>query len=206
MSKNLLTIILILLGNVSIAQRFPSQVWHEGKLVMLEGDTLEGSIMYNQETDLIQYTINNRETIQTFTPRKILYYEIFDRTRNNYRHFYSLPYSLGGGYKAPILFELIHEGNKLTLLSRESIENKVISNPYASNGFYTRTELMYTYYFLGPEGRIEKFKGKKRDLLWIMKPKADLMKKFLKTNNIKVDRRPDLVRAVAYYNSLFGNT
>lgn len=206
MLKSILIVCLVLVCSVSSAQRFPSQVWHDGKLVLLEGDTLRGQVMYNQETDLIQYSTNNQKTIQTFTARKLLFFEIFDETRSNYRQFYALPYNLTGGYKAPIIFELIHEGSELTLLSREAIENKVISSPYSNTAAYTRTELVYTYYFLNSEGDITKFNGKKKDLIWIMKAKSDQIKKYMKAENIRVDRRSDLVRAVAYYNALFGDT
>lgn len=205
MIRTLLIICLVLASSMAQAQRFPSETWHAGKLVMLEGDTLSGDIKYSQENDLIQYSYNHQQTIQTFTPRKILYFEIFDNTKSSYRHFYALPYSIRGGYKAPIIFELIHEGGKLTLLSREAIENKVISNPYTATGLYTRAELVYTYYLLQSDGSIRKFNGKRKDLLWIMRNKADVMKKFIKSENIKLDRRSDLVRAVAYYNSLFDN-
>lgn len=187
------------------AQRFPSEIWHEGKLVLLEGDTLRGQVMYNQETDIIQLSNDDLQTIQTYTARKLLFFEIFDKSRSRYRQFYALPYSLTGGYKAPIVFELIYEGDELTLLSRESIENKVISSPYSAGGTYTRTELVYTYYFLDKEGKIRKFNGKKKDLIFIMKKKGELIKKYIKSENIRVDRRSDLVRTLAYYNSLFDN-
>lgn len=196
---------LMVMSAVVQAQRFPSQVWHTGKLVLLEGDTLQGDIMYNQETDLIQYSINGGKTIQTFTARKLIFFEIFDEARSAYRQFYALPYSLRGGYKAPIIFELIREGRKITLLSREAIENKVVNSPYSATGIYTRTELVYTYYFLKPDGTIDRFRGKKKDLIWIMRKKSDEIKKFIKSENIKVDRRSDLVRVAAYYNSLFDN-
>ena len=49
------------------------------------------------------------------------------------------------------------------------------------------------------------YTGKKKDLLWIMKKKSAVMKRFLKNNKIKPDRRTDLVRTVNYYNSLFEN-
>jgi len=198
-------ICLIVLSGSLQAQRFPSEIWHEGKLVLLQGDTLKGQVMYNQETDIIQLSDNDLKTIQTYTARKLLFFEIFDESRSRYRQFYALPYGLTGGYKAPIIFELIHEGAKLTLLSREAIENKVISSPYSNGGTYTRAELVYTYYFLDKEGNINKFSGKKKDLIFRMRKKGDLIKKYIKSENIRVDRRSDLVRTIAYYNSLFDN-
>jgi hypothetical protein len=50
-------------------QEFPSELLHEGELVLLSGDTLKGQIKYNLENDLIQIVIN--ETVQTYSARKI---------------------------------------------------------------------------------------------------------------------------------------
>ena len=205
MRKAVFTILILFIGGMSFAQRFPSQIWHPGKLVLLEGDTLKGEVMYNQETDLIQYTDNSQRTIQTFTARKLLFFEIFDDSQGSYRQFYSIPFNLSGDYKAPIIFELIREGANLTMLSREAIENKIVTYPYAVGGTYTRTELVYTYFFLKPDGSITRFNGKKKELIWLMRKKSDQIKKYIKSEGLRMDRRSDLVKLVAYYNSLFDN-
>ncbi len=200
-------ILIILLFPVCVAagQTFPNEVWHDGQAVLVGGDTLKGMIKYNLETDLVQHKFDQASTINTLTARSLAFFEIFDNTSNRYRQFYVLPYSVRRDYKAPIIFELILEGQELTLLSREKVEYQVTSYPYAVSGTYTRLVLVYTHYFLAPDGHIEMYTGKKKDLLWIMKKKSAVMKRFLKNNKIKPDRRTDLVRTVNYYNSLFEN-
>lgn len=202
MKKSLLIVLILLLCRVTYAQ-FPSEVWHDGELVLVNGDSLKGQIKYNLETDLVQFS-NDKKTIKTFTARKLLHFEIFDETSSRYRRFYVLPYSINGNYNAPIIFELVLEGRKLTLLSREAVEYQVANYPYAVAGSYTRLVLIYTHYFLTDEGEIIQFGGKKNDLLrGVMSKKSSEIKKFIKTNRIRVDSRPDLIKTVSYYNSLF---
>ena len=200
-----IVIILLLPAYFAAGQSFPNEVWHEGQAVLVKGDTLKGLIKYNLDTDLVQHKFDQASTINTITARSLAFFEIFDNTSNRYRQFYVLPYSVKRDYKAPIIFELILEGPELTLLSREKVEYQVTSYPYAVSGTYTRLVLVYTHYFLAPDGHIELHTGKKRDLLWIMKRKSADMKRFVKANKIKPDRRTDLVKTVNYYNSLFEN-
>lgn len=187
------------------SQTFPSEYWHAGEVVTIEGDTLRGQIKYDLDTDIIQFSLDNKNTAQAFTARKLLYFEILDKTSNRYRYFYALPFNVSGGYNAPIFFELLHEGRHLTLLTRETIEYKVTNYPYSMGGSYTRLQLVYNYYFLTEKGKIESFSGKKRDLMHVLSKKSSEIKKFIKTNHLRVERKRDLVKIVDYYNSLFSN-
>lgn len=202
MKNFLLSSLLVLSIQLGQAQNFPSEIWHEGRVVLMEGDTLRGQVMYNLETDLVQFTGDDR-TIKTFTARKLLYFEIFDNTVERYREFYTIPYSIKSDYKTPVIFEVLTTGKQLSLLSREALEYQVSHYPYGMSGTYSRLELVYTNYFLLPDGTVKEFGGKKKDLLWMMNKRAGEMKKFIKSNRIKMDDRRDLAKAVAYYNSLF---
>ncbi|UII23735.1 hypothetical protein [Fulvivirga ligni] len=184
------------------AQNFPSEVWHEGKVVLAEGDTLSGLVKYSLENDVVQLSADNK-TIKAFTGRKLLYFEIFDKTVERYRQFYSIPYTLNGNYRVPILFEMLLAGDKMTLLCREAVEYQTRSYPYSVAGTYSTYVLVYTYYFLDNEGNIQEYNGKKKDLRYIMKDKQSQMKKYIKDNKINADRRGDLAKTVVYYNSLF---
>lgn len=202
MKKVKLTFFLFFALSTAYAQ-FPSEVWHDGKLVLLQGDTLKGLIKYDLETDIVQFS-KDKKTIQTFTARKLLHFEIFDEISKAYRDFYVLPYNISGNYNAPIIFELIFEGRKITLLSREAIEYQVTNYPYSVAGSYTQLVLVYTHFFLTDEGKIIEFDNKRKTLYRdIMSDRSSEIKKFIKNNRLKVDRRVDLVKTVAYYNSLF---
>ncbi|HEY5692352.1 MAG TPA: hypothetical protein VIS49_12915, partial [Cyclobacteriaceae bacterium] len=103
------------------AQEFAFEYWHEGKMVLENGDTLRGLIKYDMQTDLIQFKANDR--LETYTARKMLYLEIYDQTVRRYRRMFSLPYNTSGEYRAPVIFELLVEGT-ITLLCREALEYK----------------------------------------------------------------------------------
>jgi hypothetical protein len=184
------------------AQNFPSEIWHDGTLITIEDDTLQGDIKYNIDADLIQVRAKNG-VISAFSSRKILYFEIFDTTIDNYRLFYSLPYALKTSYQVPVLFEVLHEG-RLSLLGREKIVQDF--NPYYGlygRAFYgDRFRLDYDYYFLAENGRIQKYNLKKKELLKIMGKRSSEVKLYAKKNKLKYDRLADLVRITSYYNAL----
>lgn len=196
-----LPVLLIFFCADAAAQKFPSDLWHEGQIVLLEGDTLRGSVKYDLQQDLVQYGVANERTT-AFSARKVLFFEIFDNSVRRYRQFFALPFTTTSGYKAPVFFELLEEG-KMTLLSRESVEYRTYNSPYYM-GSYSRLVLVHKYYFLDDKGNISEFTGNKNDLIQLMKNKGDEVEKYIKTNKLRHEDKHDFTRIVAYYNSLFG--
>jgi hypothetical protein len=200
--KRILTVcITVLLSHLAGAQTWPFEVWHEGRIVLLEGDTLRGLIKYDLHKDLVEFTIQDRK-VEAFTARKVVFFEIFDESVKKYRQFYALPFSTAGGYKAPIFFELLEEG-KMTLLAREFLENRTYTSPYYT-GSYNRVVLSYKYFFLDDEGDIAEFVGNKNDLLDMMGKNGDDVEKYIRSNRLRVDDKYDFAKIIAYYNSLSG--
>jgi hypothetical protein len=207
MRKSLLFFFLIHLSVIGFTQDFPSELWHNGKLVLLSEDTIIGKIKYDLKNDLVQ--INVRNVLQTYSSRKILYFEIFDETIESYRHFYALPYNVQQNYKVPLLFEVLYEG-ELSLLCREEIVTESVpqynSYPYSTyrNSPYnsSRTKLSYKYYFFDRQGGIQNYNLKKSELYSFFKKHQQQVKQYIKKNNLKHDRMRDLVRVTAYYNAL----
>jgi hypothetical protein len=113
-----------------------------------------------------------------------------------------LPFNTPAGYKSAVFFELLEEG-KMTLLVREALEYRTYTNPYYV-GSYSRLVLVYKYFFMDDNGKIEEFTGDKRDLLDLMGKNADDVEKYIKTNRLKVDEKYDFAKIIAYYNSLYG--
>lgn len=201
MIRKFLFLIIILTSSAQAwAQNWPFEVWHEGKIVLLEGDTLRGLLKYDLQKDLVEYTIQDR-VAEVYTARKVIFFEIFDESVKRYRQFYALPFETTGGYKTPVFFELLTEG-KMTLLAREFLEN-VTSTSAFYGGTYNRVVLSYRYFFMNEEGDIVQFLGNKNDLLDLMGKQGDEVEKYIRSNHLKIDDRPDFVRIVAYYNSLF---
>ncbi len=204
MIKKSLLIILFFTSLSVKAQEFPSELWHQGMLVLVSEDSLSGKIKYNIEQDLVQ--IESGKKIYTFSGKKVFYFQIFDETVDAYREFYTLPYALINQYEAPIFFEVLVEG-KLTLLCREAVVTKTvndnIANPYGSTMSYSRNMLVYTYYFLDHEGNITEYSSmKKRDLLRVLKKRAPKIEEYMKVNHLRADKRYDLSRIISFYNGI----
>lgn len=188
------------ISGVAVGQQFPFEYWHDGKVVLESGDTLQGSIKYDLQSDLVQFSRGNK--LESYTARKITFFEIFDQTVKRYRQFYTIPYAVSGAYKAPVLFELLTEG-KMTLLCRESVEYRSYSNSFYSYGMSTRLVLVYHYFLLKENGSIEPFDGKRADLARLMGDKGQLVEKYMKSNKLDLTDRNEFVQIVQYYNSLF---
>jgi hypothetical protein len=202
--KDAFLIIFLFSSLIASGQDFPSDQLHEGKVILINEDTLKGKIKYDFENDLIQIVVNG--TIQTFGARKILYFSIYDESVEMFRTFYSIPYAVQTNYEIPILFEVLYEG-KLSLLAREEIVTETVpqySYYYRSSMNMTRTRLAYEYFFLDQKGEFVKYELKKQQLYSIMHRKEPQIKQYIKKNKLKTDSRRDLVRITAYYNALLG--
>ncbi len=182
------------------AQEYAFEFWHDGKVVLENGDTLKGNIKYNMQTDLVQVQLG--EKLETYSARKLLFLEIFDKTVRQYRRMYSLPYNTSGSYKAPVIFELLVEG-RITLLCREVLEYRTYSSNFYSYSNYTRLEIVYKYFLLKENGAIESFDGKRNDWLELMSNRRSEVQKFAKANKLDFDEKYELSRIITYYNSLF---
>jgi hypothetical protein len=200
MKRILLCCALVLTSVAVSAQQWSFEYWHEGKAVLESGDTLKGKIKYEIDKDLIQIDVQG--ALQSLTSRKVIFYEIFDAVSGRYRQFYSVPFSLTGGYKAPTFFELLSEG-KLTLLAREALENRSYNTGYYAYGTINRLVLVDKYFVLDEKGNVNPFSGKRADLLELMKSRDEEIKRFMRTSNVDMDRKSDVVRTFAYYNALF---
>ena len=198
----LLAGVLMLLTMPVFSQReWPSELWHDGKIVLVSGDTLKGMVKYDFQQNLVQCIVNN-EQAQIYTARKVLFIEIFDETVHKYRKFFVLPYSNASNYKSPVFFELLEEGN-MTLLSREFLEYKTFNSAFWGAS-YTQIVQTYYYYLLKEDGTIEDFRGNKNDLIALMGNKGKMVEKYIKAKRLDFDNKYHVAMIVAYYNSLAG--
>lgn len=203
MAKTFFTFsLLCILGLSCFAQEFSSRLFHQGWLVTEDQDTVRGDIKYDMETNAVQVVID-KEKVNTYSSKKILYFEIFDNLLKTYRQFYAIPYQVESNYKVPILFEVLYEG-KTSLLVREKIV--MTTDPYSQayfNGPAASSEkLSFTYYFVDTEGNMTMYNGKKNHLFEILEDNSDQVKEYVKANRLKTDEMRDIVRITAFYNSL----
>lgn len=199
MSQRFVLFFFLVIPAWSSAQKFPFEFWHEGKIVLESGDTLRGQVKYSMQEDLVQ--LQTERTMETYTSRKVVFFEIFDVTIKRYRQFYSLPYAATGQYRAPVFFELLQEG-KMTLLAREALESRTSSSLYYY-GTYTRLVLVNKFFLIKESGTIVQFSGKKNDLIELMGTKGEKVAKYAKEKRLDFDKKYDVAQMVDYYNSLF---
>jgi hypothetical protein len=195
-------LLLFLLLSISLpvlSQQWPHEMWHDGKVYLSDGDTLNGLVKYDLQQDIVQFTQDDKSAT-VFSARKVLFFEIFDVTVHGYRQFFALPYSSTGSYQSPVFFELLAEG-KLTLLCRETLEYRSVPVGYYGAS-YNRLTLVYNFFFLDEKGDITPFNGKKNDLLDLMGKNADAVEKHMRSNHLKVEDKADFAKIVKYYNSL----
>lgn len=209
--RKVLTVIITLLvfGQLAQAQDFPSQVWHQGKIFLGTGEMLTGKVKYDLEANVVQL---QRENIETFSATTVDRFEIFDEFYGGIRRFYSLPYAVNTDYQVPIFFELLVQGDEMTLLCREYITtdargmgrgmyHPMYMNPMYGMPMMNASRLAFDFYFLEDSG-IKKYSQKRKELLELMDDKSDEVKLFIRKNRLSHDKRGDLLRITAYYNQL----
>ena len=192
------------------AQKFPSDIWHKGKLVTNDGDTINGNLKYDFESQSIQ--LDDGKTLKAFNVNNLFFFEIYDETIRDYREFYSLLYEVGYDYNVPVLFEMMIEG-KLSLLLRERIVAESTQSympsyyayglmPAFTNNYGYINKVKYDYFFLTNDGKIHRFKGKKKELYKLMNDKFSDIKEYVIKNRINLKKMSDLARIVNYYNRI----
>jgi hypothetical protein len=182
------------------AQRYSFEYWHDGSAVLETGDTIKSKIKYDLSKDLIQISVNRK--IQTYSARKILFFEIFDLAEKRYRQFYSMPFTTSTEYKSPIFFELLVEG-KITVLCREAMEYRTIPNTFGTYGNTQRLVIVYHYFLLEENGEVVDVKDTKSIWMDLMGNKAEQVNRYVKENKLDYEKKYDLAKAIGYYNSLF---
>ena len=177
-----------------------SDEWHKGIVVTTDQDTISGEIKYDFPTNMV--TLVKNEAVIAFSSHKLIYFEIYDEDYKSYREFYTIPYKNTSNYVTPILFELQYE-SVLSLLSREKIVMETSSMGYGYGlPIVSQPSVRYDFFFLTKAGKITQFSGSKKDLLRILAKKKNELQTFIKRNRLKTDELRDLVRIIAFYNSI----
>ncbi|MEL7145533.1 MAG: hypothetical protein AAFO69_04125 [Bacteroidota bacterium] len=195
----LVTACLLMVGRQAFSQQFPSQMWHKGYVITAKKDTVVGEVKYDMVANSVQ--VKTKTKAFSFSSHNLLLCEFLDVTIETKRRFYAMPYEVSKGFKARMLFELLFEG-PTSLLSREEIVQETTPNNSIYGGTISRNRLKYYYYLLDNKGRIRYFNGKKPELLALLRDKAGPLKTFIKQNKLKTDEVRDLIRIIAFYNSI----
>jgi len=190
------------LGNAS-AQRLSDSYWHQGYILTDADERLEGRLKYDLETEVVQ--LDMKVFVKTYSARNLKMFEFSDARYKIQRRFLVLPFTKNpnSDYESPTFFELVQEGPKLTLLSREKlvVQTAMNPNPWAISPVMTYNQIQYDFFFLYPNGRILYFKGNRGDLARVLNDSDGRIQKFIKKNRLRTDNKGDLAKIVQYYNA-----
>lgn len=194
-----------------LAQRFPSEFWHKGQVVLLDQNIRKGELKY----DLIRETVQIRsgDKTETYDASQVMAFSFIQSNINALRTFYSLQYETKAGYERPTFFEVFVEG-KMTLFGREyevtssldsnpgrsSRFNSPLYNPFASFGT-SASYLAFKLYFADSKGRIRESSNRTRDILNYFDDKQSELKKYIKKERLRLDDLADVAKLVRYYNN-----
>ncbi len=175
----------------------------QGKVVLMNGDTIEGKFNVNLTNDLLQ--LDRGQTIQSLSARQVFSFSFFDRENQETRFFFSLPFAFRGGYRVPVFFELQYAGQAMSLYTRESLvmDNVPFSDPFTGRTVYsTRSRISFDFYLRDDKGVLVRFTGRKKELLQRLAKQAKPLKQFMKENKLDPSERTDLMRIIEFYNDL----
>ncbi|MCH7401883.1 hypothetical protein ACFOUP_00245 [Belliella kenyensis] len=187
--------------------KFPSQVWHRGKISTTDGQAISGLLMYDLDNNVVQL---QRESVQTFGASNVTQFEIYDEVYGGIRTFYSLPYAQSTDYETPVFFEVLTQGEDIALLCREYIatDNRgmgmygpMMMNPMWGGPMMGGHRLAFNFFFF-KDGKIQKYSQKKKDLMDFFDDREDEVKLYMRKNRLAHDKRGDLLRITAYYNQI----
>ena len=118
--KYLFILTLLFMSLSSLSQRFSPDFWHDGGIVLNNGDTLKGKVYYSLQENAVQLDSDSKiRYFKAFKLHGIYFYSSLD---SNFREFRVLEVEQDNGYKVPEFFEFFHQGeNGIDLLGRERL-------------------------------------------------------------------------------------
>jgi hypothetical protein len=185
------------------AQQFSRDMVHKGEIDLSTGETLKGLIRYDLDKDNLIFQAGSM--VRSYFSTSVEAWQIQDALNNKIRYFYTIPFSVDGtSYKKPTFFELLYEGDALTLLAREKIIERVenMHDPFWFGGRSMRVMMQEdNFYFMDSNGDVHAC-GDFESMMKFMRDQEKQVVKFIKANNLKIDRRSDMIQIVSYYNSI----
>ena len=207
---------LFCLSYESDAQRaryqFPGEMWHVGSVTLTDGSRLEGNIKYDLQIDALQIQVGDKTL--TYPANQIRQFKIHQEDIDLNRVFFSIPFVTETGYRRPKLFEVLHDA-RTGLLTREAIaiSTRRVSNPYFRGGYgydplrgrnVSVQYLEYKFYLVSGDGKIELLGTSRNDVVSAFEKHQSELRKYIKSNKLKLDVVEDMTTLVQYYNELQG--
>lgn len=182
---------------------FAEEHWHNGYILLNDGDTLRGRLRFSLENELLQFDLGNGQ-LQALNARSVLFFEIFDQYFRQKRQFIVLPFAKNPAqdYESPTIFEVLATGDYITLLGRERLvtQTATVTSPYVIGPIMTVRRPKFEYYFLYKNGSIRFYGGDRKDITQYLPGMDERLQNFIRQNRLNPDEPADLVKIVNYYN------
>ncbi len=188
------------------AQTLTEGKWLRGRVVDRNDSLYTGEIKYNFKRKNVIVDLGGK--LRTFGARNVKFFEFFDARERQFRRFVSLPYTKNPerNYKPLCFFELIAQGNKITLLKTEYAENN--SQALPNNGQMGTEQIIFTtrvvpvYYLMNnTNGHIIKLHTR-RNKKFLKQMNEPRLAAFIEQYKLDVYQQTDLLRIIKYYDSL----
>lgn len=179
-------------------QNLPSDYWHPGAVVFINGDSVSGKVKYDFDQNIVQLSYDDR--IYSYTPQKVDRFYFLDITRDSIqRYVKTYAFYKNDNYKIPLFFEVLVEG-KRPLLRRESVV--IRSTPgMMVQGFSNAYRMVdYDYYYQKGDEVLD-VPSRRKKLAKTFGNEWKNMYDYIKEHKIRTSSDKDLARLYNYYNA-----
>ncbi|MFY0594278.1 hypothetical protein [Roseivirga sp.] len=183
----------------------PSQLWHEGEIVLNDGKAINGKIKYDLAADAVHFDLDG--AIRTFVANQIKQFVFFQESIKGKRYFVTIPFAERGNYKRPKLFEIFYS-NGTSLLAREEeiLSNWTIKDPQSVDGLSrirrAGRNYGYDYFLAGQDGELRKVGNGVKGVVRSFHGHHKKLRTFIKSKKLNVKETWGMVSLVEYYNTL----
>ena len=167
------------------------------------GDTLSAPGYLDVVNDILQI---QRDGLKTYSAAQLYMVSVFYPNQQYRKVYYVFPYSAFSDYKKPKLFEMLFSGKYVSLMCREVLitEMTPVFDAFThSTYFMPRQRISEEYYLMWDDGdKVRRYNGSRKELMVMLKDKQSEIKRFIKENKLKLNRRSDLIKIIEHYNKL----
>jgi hypothetical protein len=175
--------------------------WYEGKVLLKNGDSLSCPIAYSPLIPGGLLKVKSNEVIKTYTPQQVESFSFFDETNHKTSTFITLP-ALNN---RPSFFEVLYESRSYSILGEKTIKinktNYDLVTGVASTYTTSVVRGKYLKYILDVHDW-KFYELSKYNIYRLMHDKEKELKKYAKTNHLKLKKTEDCTRMIEEYNRL----
>lgn len=197
----ILVSIFMVAGDMLYAQDAPQYL--PTFIELKDGDTLSAPGFVDVANDILQI---QRDGLKTYSAAQLYMVRVHYPGQAYRKVYYVFPYSAISDYKKPKLFEMLFSGKYVSLMCREVLitEMTPVFDAFTHNTFFMpRQRISEEYYLMWEDGeKIRRYSGSKKELIVMLRDKQSELKRYIKENKLKLNRRADLIKIIEQYNKL----